>query len=77
MGRFPTGPGLFGLRIIRVCVALEGRGVAGVNGRQLVRSGTSVGAQYREACRARSRAEFISDGSGGTDVDDDRLRQDR
>jgi four helix bundle protein len=27
---------------------------------QLVRSGTSPGAQYREACRSRSRAEFIS-----------------
>jgi four helix bundle protein len=29
-------------------------------GRQLLRSGTSVGAQYREACRARSPAEFVS-----------------
>ena len=29
-------------------------------GRQLLRSGTSVGAHYREATRARSRAEFIS-----------------
>ncbi|MBM4122932.1 MAG: four helix bundle protein [Nitrospira sp.] len=29
-------------------------------GKQLLRSGTSVGAHYREACRARSRAEFIS-----------------
>src|ERR1700750_3072450 len=28
--------------------------------RQLLRSGTSVGAQYREGCRARSNAEFIS-----------------
>ncbi|HZN66612.1 MAG TPA: four helix bundle protein [Tepidisphaeraceae bacterium] len=28
--------------------------------RQLLRCGTSVGAQYREACRARSDAEFIS-----------------
>ena len=28
--------------------------------RQMIRSGTSVGAQYREACRARSNAEFIS-----------------
>jgi four helix bundle protein len=31
-----------------------------VIGRQIVRSGTSVGAQYREASRARSAAEFIS-----------------
>lgn len=28
--------------------------------KQLLRSGTSVGAQYREACRARSKAEFCS-----------------
>lgn len=29
-------------------------------GRQLLRSGTSVAANYRAACRARSKAEFIS-----------------
>jgi four helix bundle protein len=29
-------------------------------GRQVLRSGTSVGANYREACRARSKAEFIA-----------------
>ncbi len=29
-------------------------------GKQLLRSGTSVGANYRAACRARSKAEFIS-----------------
>jgi four helix bundle protein len=29
-------------------------------GRQLLRSGTSVGANYRAACRARSRAEFVA-----------------
>lgn len=29
-------------------------------GRQIIRSGTSVGAQYREACRARSHREFVS-----------------
>jgi four helix bundle protein len=33
---------------------------AQVLGKQLLRSGTSVGAQYREAVRARSRAEFVS-----------------
>jgi four helix bundle protein len=33
---------------------------AQVIGKQLLRSGTSSGAQYREACRARSNAEFIS-----------------
>ena len=29
-------------------------------GKQLLRSGTSIGANYRAACRARSRAEFIA-----------------
>lgn len=50
----------FALRVIRLCSALGDHGTAGVIGRQPVRSGTSVGAQYREACRARSQAEFIS-----------------
>jgi len=31
-----------------------------VMGKQVLRSGTSVGANYREACRARSKAEFIA-----------------
>ena len=34
--------------------------VAQVLGKQVLRSGTSVGANYREANRARSKAEFIS-----------------
>jgi hypothetical protein len=34
--------------------------VGDVLGRQLLRSGTSPGAQHREACRARSTAEFVS-----------------
>ena len=34
-------------------------------GRQILRSGTSVGAHYREAMRARSAAEFISKIEGG------------
>jgi four helix bundle protein len=50
----------FALRIIRLCASIERGGAAGVISRQLLRSGTSVGAQYREACRARSPAEFIS-----------------
>jgi len=33
---------------------------AQVLGKQLLRSGTSGGAHYREACRARSRVEFVS-----------------
>ena len=50
----------FALRIIRLCSSLAKNGPAGVIGRQLVRCGTSVGAQYREAHRARSSAEFVS-----------------
>jgi four helix bundle protein len=51
----------FGLRVVRAYSALEKKNdVAQVLGRQMLRSGTSVGAQYREACRARSSAEFSS-----------------
>jgi four helix bundle protein len=50
----------YALRIIRLYSSLPTNGAAGVIGRQLLRSGTSVGAQYREACRARSTAEFVS-----------------
>src|SRR5690349_19306936 len=48
------------LRVIRLYSALPEHGVALVVGRQLLRCGTSVGAQYREAWRARSGAEFKS-----------------
>src|SRR5437773_6444598 len=47
-------------RVIRLFRALPKDDVAKVLGRQLLRSGTSVGANYREANRARSKAEFIS-----------------
>jgi four helix bundle protein len=51
----------FSLRVIKVFAALDSRdNVQQVLGRQMLRSGTSVGAQYRESCRARSKAEFIS-----------------
>jgi four helix bundle protein len=46
--------------VVNVFVRLPTRTHAQVMGRQLLRSGTSVGAHYREACRARSDAEFIS-----------------
>ncbi len=50
----------FALRVLRLVAALprttEGRAIGG----QLVRSGTSVGANYRAACRGRSKAEFVS-----------------
>jgi four helix bundle protein len=50
----------FALRIIRLYGALPQRMEAWVIGKQLLRSGTSVGAHYREGVRARSDAEFIS-----------------
>ena len=50
----------FALRILKLAAALpntiEGKTVRG----QLVRAGTSVGANYRAACRGRSRAEFVA-----------------
>ncbi len=50
----------FALQVIKLVGSMprniEGRAI----GRQLVRSGTSVGANYRSACRSRSRAEFVA-----------------
>ncbi len=50
----------FALRIVRMFSALPKGTEAQVLGKQVLRSGTSVGANYREAHRARSKAEFIS-----------------
>lgn len=52
----------FALRTIALHSALAQlrSDTATVLGKQLLRSGTSVGAQYREACRSRSQAEFVS-----------------
>jgi four helix bundle protein len=50
----------FALRVVRLYSTLPRSAEAQVIGRQLLRSGTSVGAQYREAVRARSVAEFVS-----------------
>src|SRR5438552_17229999 len=57
---FRDGTKAYALRIIRLYEALPKNGVSSVLGRQLLRSGTSVGANYRAACRAKSRADFIS-----------------
>src|SRR5439155_712801 len=51
---------VFALRVIRAYRRLPSSDEARVIGRQLLRSATSVGANYRAACRARSRAEFIA-----------------
>ncbi len=50
----------FALRILRLYQALPRREESRVLGKQLLRSGTSVGANYRAACRGRSRAEFVA-----------------
>jgi four helix bundle protein len=50
----------FGLRILNVVDHLPRTMSARAIGRQLVRCGTSVGANYRAACRSRSRAEFAA-----------------
>jgi len=50
----------FALRIIRAFSRLPKSEEARVLGRQFLRSGTSVAANYRAACRARSAADFIS-----------------
>lgn len=50
----------YALRIIRLHSALPRNSVGRVLADQILRSGTSVGAQFRECIRSRSRAEFIS-----------------
>jgi four helix bundle protein len=50
----------FALRIVRLFIALPRTDVARVLGRQMLRSGTSVGAHCREGYRSRSDAELIS-----------------
>jgi four helix bundle protein len=51
----------FARRIIRLYLSLPRDTVAQVLGKQLLRSGTSIGATYREASQGRSKAEFISE----------------
>ena len=51
---------MYALRIIKLFQTLPKTGEAQVIGKQILRSGTSVGAQYREACRAKSPADFIN-----------------
>ncbi len=51
---------VFALRVMNLVDALPKTTSAVAIGRQLVRSGTSVGANYRAACRGRSKAEFIA-----------------
>lgn len=50
----------FALRVIKLVESLPRTQTANVIGRQLLRSSTSVAANYRAACRARSNADFIA-----------------
>lgn len=50
----------FALRIIRLSQSLSNTVESSVIRKQILRSGTSVAANYRAACRARSNAEFYS-----------------
>ncbi len=50
----------FANRVIKLCRALPSDWVARTLGMQLLRSGTSVGANYRAACRAKSTADFLN-----------------
>ncbi len=62
----PTAPDLsarlkqFALRVIKLSTALPRTQAGQVIGRQVLRSGISVGAHHREARRSRSNAEFIA-----------------
>ena len=47
-------------RIVKVCSSLPGNWIAQTLGKQLLRSGTSVGANYRAVCRAKSDLDFIN-----------------
>ena len=55
----------FAVRMVRLYVALPKSSEGQVIGRQLLRSGTSVGAHYREARRAKSDADLINKLEGG------------
>ncbi|MCX6641301.1 MAG: four helix bundle protein [bacterium] len=50
----------FALRVIRLYTALPKRGEGEVLGKQIFRSGTSVGAQFREGVRSKSKADLIN-----------------
>jgi four helix bundle protein len=50
----------FAIRIIRLFKALPRATEAQIIGKQLLRCGTSVAANYRAVCRARSKAEFVA-----------------
>ncbi len=50
----------FALRVLCLYRSLPSKDEARIFGKQVLRSGTSIGANYRAACRARSKAEFVA-----------------
>ena len=50
----------FAVEVVRLVNELPKKQSAGVLGKQLLRCGTSIGANYRAACRAKSKADFIA-----------------
>src|SRR5580700_2062723 len=50
----------YACRIVKLCSTLPNNWVARTLGKQLLRSGTSVGANYRAVCRAKSQSDFIN-----------------
>jgi four helix bundle protein len=50
----------FAIKVIQLVDSLPKGRISDILGRQLLRAGTSVGANYRSACRAKSPADFIS-----------------
>ena len=55
----------FALRVIQLCAALPANRASDVMARQLLKAGTSPGAHFREALRARSKAEYVAKLNGG------------
>ena len=50
----------FAVRIVKLCDALPNKPSGWIVAKQILRSGTSIAANYRAACRARSKAEFFA-----------------
>jgi len=63
----------YAIATLRLYAKLPKTTEAQVLGKQLLRSGTSVGAHYRESCRAKSDADFISKVEGGLQELDESL----
>ncbi len=51
---------MYANRIVNLCCALPANWIAQTLGKQLLRCGTSVGANYRAVCRAKSNSDFIN-----------------